>query len=98
LYTPLQTAGDLVGLIDALNISSAVLVGHDWGATHAWSAALMRPDCLHRRVLSCVHSRAYPELLLDIRLTRRISSAGATYRRYPETRGRKERLALALAP
>jgi pimeloyl-ACP methyl ester carboxylesterase len=44
LYTPLQTAGDLVGLLDALKISSAVLVGHDWGATHAWNAAMMRPD------------------------------------------------------
>lgn len=44
LYTPLQTAGDLVGLLDALKIPTAVLVGHDWGATHAWNAALMRPD------------------------------------------------------
>jgi pimeloyl-ACP methyl ester carboxylesterase len=44
LYTPLQTAGDLIGLLDALKISSAVLVGHDWGATHAWNAALLRPD------------------------------------------------------
>jgi pimeloyl-ACP methyl ester carboxylesterase len=44
LYTPLHTAGDLVGLLDALNITSAVLVGHDWGASHAWNAALMRPD------------------------------------------------------
>jgi pimeloyl-ACP methyl ester carboxylesterase len=44
LYTPLQTVGDLVGLLDALNISTAVIVGHDWGATHSWAAALMRPD------------------------------------------------------
>ena len=44
LYTPFQTAGDLVGLLDALKIPSAVLVGHDWGATHAWNAALLRPD------------------------------------------------------
>ena len=44
LYTPLHTAGDLVGLLDALKIPTAVLVGHDWGATHAWAAALMRPD------------------------------------------------------
>ena len=43
LYTPLQTAGDLVGLLDALKISTADLVGHDWGASHAWNAALMRP-------------------------------------------------------
>jgi pimeloyl-ACP methyl ester carboxylesterase len=44
LYTPLHIAGDLVGLLDALKIDSAVLVGHDWGATHAWNAAMMRPD------------------------------------------------------
>ena len=44
LYTPFQTAGDLVGLLDELKVPSAVLVGHDWGATHAWNAAMMRPD------------------------------------------------------
>jgi len=44
LYTPLHTASDLIGLLDALNIPRAILVGHDWGATHAWNAALMRPD------------------------------------------------------
>lgn len=44
LYTPLQTAGDLVGLLDELKIPTAVIVGHDWGATHAWNAAMMRPD------------------------------------------------------
>jgi pimeloyl-ACP methyl ester carboxylesterase len=44
LYTPLQTTGDLVGLLDALKIPSAVIVGHDWGASIAWGAALMRPD------------------------------------------------------
>jgi pimeloyl-ACP methyl ester carboxylesterase len=44
LYTPLQTSGDLVGLLDAMKIPSAVLVGHDWGAAHAWNASLMRPD------------------------------------------------------
>src|ERR1700674_526532 len=44
LYTPLHTAGDLVGLLDALSIPSAVIVGHDWGATHAWNASLLRPD------------------------------------------------------
>ena len=44
MYTPLQTVGDLVGLLDALKIPSAVLVGHDWGATHVWQAALLRPD------------------------------------------------------
>ena len=44
LYTPLHKTGDLIGLLDALEIPRAILVGHDWGATHAWNAALMRPD------------------------------------------------------
>jgi pimeloyl-ACP methyl ester carboxylesterase len=46
LYTPLQTTGDLVGLLDALKIPSAVLAAHDWGASHAWAAGL-RPDSIH---------------------------------------------------
>jgi alpha/beta hydrolase fold len=33
LYTPLQTVGDLVGLLDSLHIPSAVIVGHDWRAS-----------------------------------------------------------------
>src|ERR1700740_3373506 len=40
LYTPLQTSGDLVGLLDALKIPGTV-VGYDWGASHALGAALM---------------------------------------------------------
>ncbi len=44
LYTPFHTVGDLVGLLDALELPSAVIVGHDWGAYTAHHAALMRPD------------------------------------------------------
>ena len=44
LYTPFQTVGDLVGLLDALKIAQAIVVGHDWGAKWPWNAAMMRPD------------------------------------------------------
>ena len=44
LYTPLQTVGDLVGLLDTLRVPQAIIVGHDWGANVAWNAAIMRPD------------------------------------------------------
>ena len=44
LYTPFQTVGDLVGLLDALQVPRAVIVGHDWGANVAWNAVMMRPD------------------------------------------------------
>jgi pimeloyl-ACP methyl ester carboxylesterase len=43
-YTLLQLVGDLVGLLDALGVAQAVVVGNDWGATVAWHAALLRPD------------------------------------------------------
>jgi pimeloyl-ACP methyl ester carboxylesterase len=43
-YTLLHLVGDMVGLLDALGVSSAVIAGHDWGAPVAWHAALLRPD------------------------------------------------------
>jgi pimeloyl-ACP methyl ester carboxylesterase len=43
-YTQLHLMGDLVGLLDALGIATATVVGHDWGAPVAWNAALLRPD------------------------------------------------------
>src|SRR5260221_7565367 len=43
-YTLFHLVGDMVGLLDALEAPTAVIVGHDWGATVAWHAALLRPD------------------------------------------------------
>jgi pimeloyl-ACP methyl ester carboxylesterase len=43
-YSLFHLVGDMVGLLDALGESSAVIAGHDWGAPVAWHAALMRPD------------------------------------------------------
>lgn len=43
-YTQLHIVGDMVGLLDALEIRQAAIVGHDWGAPAAWHSALMRPD------------------------------------------------------
>lgn len=43
-YTILHLTGDMVGLLDALGLPEAVIVGHDWGAPVAWNAALLRPD------------------------------------------------------
>ncbi|WP_375402660.1 alpha/beta fold hydrolase [uncultured Sphingomonas sp.] len=44
LYTSLHIVGDLVGVLNALKIETAVIVGHDWGAEHAQRAILLRPD------------------------------------------------------
>ena len=43
-YTLLHLTGDMVGLLDAFGVDTAVIAGHDWGASVAWLAALLRPD------------------------------------------------------
>ena len=43
-YTIFHLVGDMVGILDALQEATAVIVGHDWGSTVAWQTALMRPD------------------------------------------------------
>jgi pimeloyl-ACP methyl ester carboxylesterase len=43
-YTIFHLVGDLVGLLDGLEAPTAVIIGHDWGATIAWQAARLRPD------------------------------------------------------
>jgi pimeloyl-ACP methyl ester carboxylesterase len=43
-YDALHLAEDAIGLLDALGVESAVLVGHDWGATVVYGAAALAPD------------------------------------------------------
>ena len=43
-YTTFDHVGDVVGVLDALGIADAVVVGHDHGAPVAWTAAAVRPD------------------------------------------------------
>src|SRR5580692_6589236 len=43
-YTLFDLVGDVIGLVNSLGYKEATIVGHDWGATVAWNAALLRPD------------------------------------------------------
>lgn len=43
-YSIFDTVGDIVGLVQAVGATRAMVVGHDWGAPVAWHAALFRPD------------------------------------------------------
>jgi pimeloyl-ACP methyl ester carboxylesterase len=43
-YSIHHLVGDVVGVVNGLGESSAVVVGHDWGAPVAWYSALFRPD------------------------------------------------------
>jgi pimeloyl-ACP methyl ester carboxylesterase len=43
-YTLLHLVGDMIGIVNVLGYKVAAVVGHDWGATVAWHASLLRPD------------------------------------------------------
>jgi pimeloyl-ACP methyl ester carboxylesterase len=49
-YTIHHLVGDLTGLLDALEIEKAVLVGHDWGGAIVWQMALLAPHRVERVV------------------------------------------------
>ncbi|MBI1815828.1 MAG: alpha/beta hydrolase [Deltaproteobacteria bacterium] len=42
-YSIHHLVGDLTGLLDALEIDKAVIVGHDWGGLVVWQMALLAP-------------------------------------------------------
>jgi non-specific protein-tyrosine kinase len=43
-YDIFHLTGDLVGLLDRLDIERAVFVGHDWGGFVVWQMPLLHPD------------------------------------------------------
>ena len=49
-YDIQHLVGDLIGVLDALKLEKAVLVGHDWGSIVVWSAAVMHPERVERVV------------------------------------------------
>ena len=43
-YSVLHTVGDVIAVLDSLNIEKTFIIGHDAGTTTAFHACLMRPD------------------------------------------------------
>lgn len=69
-----RLAADVVGLLDALGLERAGLVGHDWGAFVAWWAAATRPDRFRRlAVLNVPHPAVMRRFLRRDRRQRRRS-------------------------
>jgi pimeloyl-ACP methyl ester carboxylesterase len=46
-YDILELVADMTGLLDALELQQASVIGHDWGAIVAWHMALLAPERLH---------------------------------------------------
>lgn len=65
-YRPGALAGDVVGLLDAIDAPDAHVVGHDWGALVAWWLALHDPDRVRTlSILNVPHPTAFRRALLS---------------------------------
>ncbi len=69
-YEKETLARDVLGVLDALGVERAIVVGHDWGGFVAWLVALLAPERTERLVvLSMIHPwfsvERSPRALLD---------------------------------
>ncbi|MEZ5253093.1 MAG: alpha/beta hydrolase [Microthrixaceae bacterium] len=55
-----QLTGDLVGLLDALDIERAVFVGHDWGGFVVWAMGVLHPQRVAGIVGVCTPYTPFP--------------------------------------
>lgn len=53
-YRLATMVGDVTGILDALDIERADVVGHDWGAALAWLVASLAPERVNRLVVISV--------------------------------------------
>jgi pimeloyl-ACP methyl ester carboxylesterase len=63
-YRVPELVADALGILDALGIEQAHVVGHDWGAAIAWQLAARHPERVLTASILCVpHPRAFIEAL-----------------------------------
>jgi pimeloyl-ACP methyl ester carboxylesterase len=59
-YSIIFLAADVAAILDQVGVEKAAVVGHDWGAAVAWTAASLLPDRVDRLVaLSVGHPLAF---------------------------------------
>lgn len=64
-YAPPTLVADVVGVLDALEVPKAHVVGHDWGAFVAWMTAITQPDRVDKLVAFSVPHPLAPRTLLQ---------------------------------
>jgi pimeloyl-ACP methyl ester carboxylesterase len=62
-YALSKSVGDVTGLLDAVGLESAHVVGHDWGAAVAWGTAMAHPDRVEKLVVLSVGHPSVPRSL-----------------------------------
>src|SRR3954469_11330917 len=90
-YTADKMAADISGLIHELGAESAMVVGHDWGGSIAWSLAMNHPEVVDRlAILNAAHPRRLNEGLRHPRqLLRSWYFFYFQFPRLPERRARR---------
>jgi pimeloyl-ACP methyl ester carboxylesterase len=67
-YAADRVADDIAGLIAERGAESALVVGHDWGGSVAWTLAMSHPEAVERLViLDAAHPRSLQKGLLNPR-------------------------------
>jgi pimeloyl-ACP methyl ester carboxylesterase len=61
-YTLAEITGDLVALLDALEIEKAVFVGHDWGGFVTWAMPVLHPDRVAGIAAACTPYMPFPSV------------------------------------
>src|SRR5229473_6464441 len=62
-YSVENVVADVAGILDALGIETADIVGHDWGTAVAWLTATAHPNRIHRLVVLSVGHPLAPRTL-----------------------------------
>jgi len=62
-YRVSELIADIHGLLDALELESAVFVGHDWGALLLWQMAMLAPERIERLII--LNIPHYPRFPVD---------------------------------
>ncbi len=67
-YTLAELTGDLVALLDALDIEKAVFVGHDWGGFVTWGMAVLHPERVAGIAAACTPYIPFPSVAVHTEL------------------------------
>lgn len=63
-YSISELAGDLIALLDSLNIEKAVFVGHDWGGFVAWAMPVLYPQRVIGVAAACTPYIPFPSVAI----------------------------------
>ncbi len=61
-YGLTELTGDLVGLLDALDIEQAFFIGHDWGGFVAWAMPVLHPERVRGVAGLCTPYMRFPSI------------------------------------